>query len=554
MRHIKYLFLVLSVLLLANCNQENFLEVKNQNNLDAGNFWATTDDLNRGLVATYAALQLEGLFGGTSATQLPVRSDVGRPNNWNANARSLQTLAFNENTSVVKERWQACYVGVYRANQVLANLENIDNISKEELTLVEAQTRFLRGFFYYSLYRGYNKGSVILLTDVPGSREELYQKLAPAEEVYNVILSDLEFAYNNLPKEYADEADLGRVTWGAAASMLGKLHINEKDFETAKRYFKEVIDSDLYDLVDNIEDNFSEENEFNEESIFEVSFSIEAKPGTAGSARDGATGSEATSRARILAVTSGGGWRVIMPSYWVTMLFRSDTADLSLPMNADRVRPDGSAGYSVRASASVAIANDIHSTLYQKESNQAPYNNREASYMKKFQNWRKDIESNLTVSGINERAIRLADIMLLYAETLIETGGSYTEALDMVNQIRARAGVKLLDAAGYNSESLMEHIMWVERPLELMFEGHDLRWEDLVRWDKAKEQYQRLAAMRFVQIDKTLHFYDPANPDHENLQQLQEFQEAADLYDPELHNYFPIPSTELTSNPDLLGG
>ena len=71
---------------------------------------------------------------------------------------------------------------------------------------------------------------------------------------------------------------------------------------------------------------------------------------------------------------------------------------------------------------------------------------------------------------------------------------------------------------------------------------------------KTKEQYQRLSAMQFVQINKVLHFYDPENPDHQGLQILNEFKEAADLYDPELHDYFPIPSTELTSNPDLLGG
>ena len=100
----------------------------------------------------------------------------------------------------------------------------------------------------------------------------------------------------------------------------------------------------------------------------------------------------------------------------------------------------------------------------------------------------------------------------------------------------------------------MDHIMWVERPLELMFEGHDTRWEDLTRWGKLKEQYQRLAALEFVQIAKVLYYYDPANPDHEGLPILKEFQEAADLYDPELHDYFPIPATELTSNPDLLGG
>ena len=66
------------------------------------------------------------------------------------------------------------------------------------------------------------------------------------------------------------------------------------------------------------------------------------------------------------------------------------------------------------------------------------------------------------------------------------TDGDYTEALVYVNQIRNRAGVELLDVANYDADALMEHIMWVERPLELMFGSFDLRWEDLTRWEKLK--------------------------------------------------------------------
>ena len=61
-----------------------------------------------------------------------------------------------------------------------------------------------------------------------------------------------------------------------------------------------------------------------------------------------------------------------------------------------------------------------------------------------------------------------------------------------------------------NSESLMEQIMWVERPLELMFEGHDTRWEDLTRWGKVQEQYDRLASKRYVLIQKNLYEFDPS--------------------------------------------
>ena len=343
---------------------------------------------------------------------------------------------------------------------------------------------------------------------------------------------------------------MGRATWGAAAAMLGKLHINEHHYDVAKGYFKEIIDSKIYSLTSNIGDNFDEEHEFNSESVFEVAFSIEAKPGTSYGAQDGPTGSEATNRAIGLATTQGGGYRTVMPSYYMTMLFKNDVMDMSNPINASRT---GSAPYSIRTSVSVAIADDDNTTLYQRSSDAGgAYNNNEASYLKKFQNWTLSRESDLSVSGINERVIRLADVMLLYAECILQTDEEvgYQDALDMVNTIRTRAGVVPLAEANYDANSLMEHIMWVERPLELMFEGHDIRWEDLTRWGKVKEQYDRLAAKTYVISAKVLYEYDPIK--HAALKQIKEYVEAAKVYSPEAHDYFPIPASELNSNPDFL--
>ena len=534
-----------SMSLIFSCS-DDVLTVENPNNLSLDYFWNSESDLQQGLVATYAALQLDGLFGGSSATQHPVRSDTGRPNNWNANAIGLNKLAFNENSDIVKKRWRDCYIGIFRANQVLENLD----LSTQNRIQIEAEARFLRGFFYYSLYRGYNGGSVIIHTTVPESSEDFYKSPSPAEDVYNLILSDLEFAYNNLPEQYESNLDLGRATWGAATGMLGKLHINEHNYGAAKDKFKEILDSNLYSLTPNIGDNFDEDHEMNNESIFEVAFSTELSIGTSNGAADGPLGSEATSRARTLATVEGGGYRTIMPSYFMTMLFKNDVMDPNNPINANRT---GNANYSIRASLSIAIADDDNSTLYQRPSNQGGgYNNFEASYLKKFQNWTLFTESDQSISGINERAIRLADIKLLYAECLLMLNESYNEALEQVNAIRQRAGVVLLNSADYNSESLMEHIMWVERPLELMFEGHDTRWEDLTRWGKVQEQYDLLASKRYVLIQKNLYEFDLNI--HTNFTEetaLKEFEDAAQAYQPGTHNYFPIPSTEQNSNPNL---
>ena len=98
------------------------------------------------MVATYAALQLDGILGGTSTIQHPVRSDLGRPNNWNANAIGLNTLTFNENSQIVTQRWRDSYIGIYRANQVLENIGNVD-IDNDLKIKIEAEARFLRAFF-----------------------------------------------------------------------------------------------------------------------------------------------------------------------------------------------------------------------------------------------------------------------------------------------------------------------------------------------------------------------------------------------------------------------
>ena len=546
MKRNKLLILLIATLtVLCSCSYDQ-LNIENPNNLPLDNFWSSEEDIQKGLIATYAALQLDGLFGGASSTQHPVRSDTGRPNNWNANAIGLSKLAFNENSDIVKKRWRDCYIGIFRANQVLANLYTID-LSEQTRTQIEAEARFLRGFFYYSLYRGYNGGSVIIHTTPPQSSEDFYKSPSPANEVFNLIKSDLEFAYTNLPQQYENSQDLGRATWGAATAMLGKLHINAHNYDLAKMKFKEILDSNLYSLTANIGDNFDAEHEMNSESIFEVAFSTELSQGTSGSAADGPLGSEATSRARTLATVEGGGYRTIMPSYYMTMLFKKDTMDITNPINSNRT---GVANYSIRASMSIAIANDDNTTLYQNPSNLGgAYNNNEASYLKKFQNWTLLRESDQSISGINERVIRLADVMLLYAECLLETGGAYTEALDLINEIRYRAGVVLLEPSDYDNSSTMEHIMWTERPLELMFEGHDTRWEDLTRWDKVQEQYDRLALKSYVLVSKNLYEFDPAIHNEEN--KLIEFESAATSYQSAIHNYFPIPSTEQNSNPGL---
>ena len=89
----------------------------------------------------------------------------------------------------------------------------------------------------------------------------------------------------------------------------------------------------------------------------------------------------------------------------------------------------------------------------------------------------------------NARVIRLADVKLMQAEALIQSGGSAATAIGLLNEVRARARNSAAKPSAFPADrpltetSKTKLMQWVidERRFELAFEeGH--RWYDLRRW------------------------------------------------------------------------
>ena len=76
-------------------------------------------------------------------------------------------------------RWRDSYIGIYRANQVLANIDNIKLTDQTRLH-IEAEARFLRAFLQCFI-QGYNNGSVIIHTSVPEMRSDFYKTPSSAQ-------------------------------------------------------------------------------------------------------------------------------------------------------------------------------------------------------------------------------------------------------------------------------------------------------------------------------------------------------------------------------------
>ena len=114
----------------------------------------------------------------------------------------------------------------------------------------------------------------------------------------------------------------------------------------------------------------------------------------------------------------------------------------------------------------------------------------------------------------NERILRYADVLLMYAEALVMSGGSMSDAADAVNQVRTR--VNLAEMTFASNDELMDEIEH-QRVMEFVLEG--TRYYDLIRWGKLKST---LASHGF--------------PD------------GASNIDEAKHKYFPIPLGEVNSN------
>lgn len=583
-------YLAIGIILIMPFGCSDFLDEKNPNQLSTDSFWKTPEDCNMGLTAVYNAYKNGNVLAIGDESN---RSDLtwpgwGRPNTTN----QYYLQMFTDASSTPNAKWDALYKGIFRANQVIAGITNITTdlktpASQEFALSILAQARFMRGLFYSYLYNGFNKGSVIIYDFVPKDESEFYKTVSPAEEVEKFFLEDLEFAYANLSinyNNYKNAADRGRATKGAAAAVLGQQYLYKRDYAKAEVYFKDVITNPLYgySLTQNIGDNFTTKNEFNSESILEIAYTTKFK------AEINPYDEEQTSNTNHMMVAPAGtpgGYRSILPSCWLIMAYKNDKMDGSDPRNIVTHPTTGVKSlrkYSLRTSYSIALPDDPDLSYYGLTTAQsAPFNNLETAYFRKYSNW--DITTTEGTSqlrsGVNTRVIRLADVYLMYAECLIKGGtnnAGVNEAMRYINKVRQRSALQLLGMDGtgefpiaghdnvvYDAQALMNHLMYVERPLELAIEGNAIRQIDMRRWGITKKRFEELSKIKYYATD--FPYVDPKgvnstrwgsvltigiNPSPTgNI--LQDYIQAASNYNEEAHAYWPLPSSESIANPVL---
>ncbi|MEL6844332.1 MAG: RagB/SusD family nutrient uptake outer membrane protein, partial [Bacteroidota bacterium] len=157
---------------------------------------------------------------------------------------------------------------------------------------------------------------------------------------------------------------------------------------------------------------------------------------------------------------------------------------------------------------------------------------------------------------------------------VLMASGDQATAINYIDLVRDRAGVKTLrqymDETGgmipqlhiseqvhgpqpqvmTNADNILTHLRRVERPLELCFEGH--RWRDLMRWGIVGDVFSELRQDEVwrEQNIANLQLNDGGVAPLFIVERIRpDFLLASQNYNPSLHNYFPVPTQEVQTNP-----
>ncbi|MEM7162518.1 MAG: RagB/SusD family nutrient uptake outer membrane protein [Bacteroidota bacterium] len=469
---IKRIFiLALLPFLLTTCSKE-FLELDPLVGSTEANFYATAGDAEAAIISCYNPLQQEVTpIQGSSLLAPHFRwyfGDVCSDDSFKGGSGDgdepelflFENFQGNSSSKLTLGEWQSHYRAIAYCNIALEKIPDID-MDQDLQNRFLGEASFIRAYSYYNLVIVF--GGVPLVT-TSLSPSEYQQPRATEAEIWAQIESDLQSARNALPrKSELSLGELGRATWGAASSLLGKAHMFQQDYQAARDILLEVINSGEYFLDPSYENVFSLAGENGPGSIWEIQY-MNASGGNWGNQLEG-TFTNVFQRAR--GAFNGFGFNI--PTQDFVDEFESGDPRLRATVFQEGDQMGDRGVFTLDATGFPHIY--YPRKYFLNAADEAPFG---------------DVNPN---GPANDRVLRYADVLLLYAEASFQLGLEQ-DARDAVNEVRerARGGFGgILPDVNAGGPFLLQAI-YHERRVELGLEGH--RFFDLVRQGRAAEIMQ----------------------------------------------------------------
>jgi hypothetical protein len=440
-----------------SCN-DSILDKSNPNEFTPDSFYKNGDQIVGGVNAVYSSLQSLDLFCREYFFLHDMRGDdvASGGGQLETHRGQLLTGTHDASNGVLMQVWRGWYRLIHQANQVIDNAPKATENVTEELKLrVVGEAKFLRALAYFDLVTVWG-GVPLMETYAKAIGED--KSRASVEQVYTLIISDLENAIANLPVKSAYNAsNVGRANKEAAQNLLARVYMQRGQYNLAEPLLESIITGGAFDSWVDVSyiENFREENEFNAESLFEVAFT-EANGGSSWDASGQGTSTEVTFRGQEYGPNA---WRNLIPS-------------TSLMEEYEKVA-DGDPKDDPRYNYSFYFIGDKYSNDTKVLENWG---------WKKYQKiYKADNEDQR--SGINMRVMRYAEVLLNMAEVQNALGND-ADAIAYLNEVRSREGVEMppYPTANYpvNTPAEVFRAIIHERRVELA--GEQIRNRDILRW------------------------------------------------------------------------
>ncbi|MDR2913785.1 MAG: RagB/SusD family nutrient uptake outer membrane protein [Tannerella sp.] len=494
-------------LLYFGCTEADFQKYP-KDNVTEGAFFTDAENVRQMLNSAYTSTREFYAYSSSSGflfiAELPSDDSYNSKfNNTNTHI-TLNEITWQSDNTLFEEAWNRAYATISRCHLAMEHAETVMKDAALKARYVN-EAKYLRALMYFNLVRTF--GDVpLVLKDVINTEELFLYGREPKANVLAQIIADLKDA-SNLEIKYGNNSDIGYATGAAAKALLGEVYLTMHNYTEAKAVLGELISSGAgagYGLMENYNDIFKAKNSNNKEIVFAVQFARGFDPSQGNPIISGAYPNESVPDPQLHHMLTRGSGTML-----VTRDLTEAFEDTDPRRNMIESRLDG-------AMEVMQNQRTYHWTL------------------KYFDEDMTDIID----SGCDLIIHRWADILLMYAEALNETG-STTEALNYLKQVRERVGLETDNSLGTNHDAMFLALE-NERRLELHQEGH--RWFDLVRTGRAQTVINaHLKSKTEISGDQDPNIGMDNQEKGDGSRSIQDFQLI-----------FPIPQSQININPDKL--
>jgi starch-binding outer membrane protein, SusD/RagB family len=426
----KYLIPVACLALLLSSCDGDLLDSTPYGESTSASFWRNSDDAIAASNAMYTLLREEDSYGHNENVFDNCSDDLYRAGD-HGYEEAMENFTMDAGNNGVRAGWKNKYEMITRANAILINVPNIEDIDASLRDRILGEAHFLRAFGYWRFSVLY--GGVPLIVEQNVIEGNFNVPKSTLAQIQAQVESDLIAAVGLLPDTHAG-GDIGRANKGAANGLLAKLYLYQEKFDAAITAGSKVI-SGPYPLAGSFRDNFNIATENNPEMLF--------------------------------AAQGSANWADV-PQFWIAPRpwggwdFHDPTQDLVDEFEVG----DPRLGMSIWKPGDMVDRGSIGITEFTADLTATGF------AQTKYATF--DADGNLD-NNQNVPILRSADVYLLVAEAKIRKSGAGAGDTE-INAVRDRVGLTSVSNAG------MPELIH-ERRVELF--GENQRHQDLMRWDKA---------------------------------------------------------------------